>query len=868
MDQITMMIAAAGLLHDIGKFAERASVLNSENKDVLIQEYGYPHGGYTGQIIETFWRESATTPCSGMATEINLYNLASRHHKPRNTYETIISEADCLAASHERGRIDDKGKLDEIEGSSRKSQIPLHSILERIALEVKVNGNNSKSILLTKKDIQSRYRLRSLKFGQEDGDEWQFDDFFPVSYQSYYKEFVATDYKKLWEEFIRELFGNKEQICFVHPLKQYEELFHIIKKYTWCMPESTQAQCLPDVALFDHLKATAALAVCLYKYHAVSNTLTEEAIKNKRVKKYALFCGDLSGIQKFIYNISSKGAYRALKGRSFFVQLASEIIARFYLKKFSLPISNLLYASGGKFYILLPALDNIPKQIQEIDDQINLELFEKFGGSIFLRTGFSLFAGENLSLDNTGKTLCEIWDELTRTIITTERKRYVRLAQKDYQFFFNPYGAGGGIQTCDVCHEEIGESDINMHDDKKRCDVCRQMETLGERLRDANFIVVAQKDKPINQLQLSAEFLGNIVYIESEMPRTLSQDSIVFCLNNNHFLSFLEKTYGAGTIAPLMLGGNHRFSKEFEKIAEESQGIKRIGVLRMDVDNLGAIFSEGLRKYTFNDTSQMFTNIEQHKRFNFHSIGRITTLSFQLSFFFGSVVQNIIEKNGYWKERAVIVYAGGDDLFILGAWDVLPEIALEIRNRFRDFTCNNPAFTLSGGMVIVDGKFPIYKSAEMAGDAEEAGKKLKTKFINGEIREKDAFSFLDVPIHWEEFSEIACWKKNLADMIARDRKNRALINRLSLIASSYQESQKELKKKNLSFEELQARLSAERWRWRMVYSLARFCENKPHLKENIAGLQDFIFSPVKTVRRMGIELLHVLARWTELETRV
>ena len=65
--------------------------------------------------------------------------------------------------------------------------------------------------------------------------------------------------------------------------------------------------------------------------------------------------GDLSGIQKFLYNISSKKAAVSLKGRSYFLQqymnnVCLKIVEA--IKEAGAKDTEVIYNSGGKFYLL------------------------------------------------------------------------------------------------------------------------------------------------------------------------------------------------------------------------------------------------------------------------------------------------------------------------------------------------------------------------------------------------------------------------------------------------------------------------------------------------------------------------------------
>lgn len=69
-----------------------------------------------------------------------------------------------------------------------------------------------------------------------------------------------------------------------------------------------------------------------------------------------------------------------------------------------------------------------------------------------------------------------------------------------------------------------------------------------------------------------------------------------------------------------------------------------------------------------------------------------------------------------------IVYAGGDDLFIVGAWDDVAELAFDINACFREFSCYNPDVHLSAGVTLHKPKFPLYQIARISKRAEEAAK--------------------------------------------------------------------------------------------------------------------------------------------------
>jgi len=72
------------------------------------------------------------------------------------------------------------------------------------------------------------------------------------------------------------------------------------------------------------------------------------------------------------------------------------------------------------------------------------------------------------------------------------------------------------------------------------------------------------------------------------------------------------------------------------------------------------------------------------------------------------------------RRNVVIVYSGGDDMFIVGAWDEVLSAALDIRKAFTRYT--GGTLTLSAGFSLFDAKYPI---SQMAKETEELERRAK-----------------------------------------------------------------------------------------------------------------------------------------------
>ena len=67
-----------------------------------------------------------------------------------------------------------------------------------------------------------------------------------------------------------------------------------------------------------------------------------------------------------------------------------------------------------------------------------------------------------------------------------------------------------------------------------------------------------------------------------------------------------------------------------------------------------------------------------------------------------------------------IVYSGGDDIFLLGAWDDIVELAVDLRRAFLRFTGGKLRF--SAGLGFFKDKCPVAEMARRTGDLESRAK--------------------------------------------------------------------------------------------------------------------------------------------------
>lgn len=155
--------------------------------------------------------------------------------------------------------------------------------------------------------------------------------------------------------------------------------------------------------------------------------------------------------------------------------------------------------------------------------------------------------------------------------------------------------------------------------------------------------------------------------------------------------------------------------KTFEEFAKDAKGINRIAVLRADVDNLGRAFILGFKE-------QEDGEIVSNSKLNYETISRTTTLSRQLSMFFKYYINDILK-----NRNALVVYSGGDDMFIVGGWDDVIDLSNDLRQAFIKYTQGR--LTISAGIGVYPRSYPISRIAYEVGELESAAK-VKDEYKN------------------------------------------------------------------------------------------------------------------------------------------
>ena len=482
-------------------------------------------------------------------------------------------------------------------------------------------------------------------------------------------------------------------------------LLEVLEATLSYVPSSTSTGELADVSLYDHVKLTAAFASCLYQYYQEKEQENYKDIIWKNTKEvykedcFMLFSMDISGIQDFIYTISTRKALRTLRARSFYLEILMEHMIDCLLEELNLSRANLLYSGGGHCYMIFPGTVKAQQIVDDYLERLKKWFLEEYQTALYVAGGYAVCNSETLKNEPNGS-----YAELFRKVGTMISERKVKRYQAKDILYLNSRRADDYTRECKVCRK------IDKVDKEGVCSVCRKIEKLSNAVLYENFFLIL-KGEHRDALPLP----GGYALIAEK------KENIVKWMNQPEFKRVYAKNrrYTGKQLATKLWVGEYTQGQTFEELADSSEGIKRIGVLRADVDNLGQTFVSG------------FENAENNNRYV--TISRTATLSRQLSLFFKLHINQILNNPEYTMDgkkketgrNATIIYSGGDDVFLVGEWKDVIELAIDLKNKLKLYT--QDTLTLSGGIGIYDDSYPIRAIAEEAGEQENVSKRLPGK---------------------------------------------------------------------------------------------------------------------------------------------
>lgn len=239
---------------------------------------------------------------------------------------------------------------------------------------------------------------------------------------------------------------------------------------------------------------------------------------------------------------------------------------------------------------------------------------------------------------------------------------------------------------------------------------------------------------------IDEDFAAHMRFVNAELQKVQLKrpvSSAFFSSEYRELATTAEDTVSANSLQPRNEKGD---LYTFEEIARFSTGVKKIAALKLDVDNLGTLF--------------LYRKKDQYKK-----------LSQSLTVFFEKELSRIIRGNNMEK-YVYAVFSGGDDCFLIGSWDKILFLAIEIRTQFAIYIQKKKSegvdfpneLTFSAGIIIVTPSYPMVRLAE---EVEEALSQSKNR------PDKNSVTCFGKSISWTDFEKAKVVSGQLTDLIKR-----------------------------------------------------------------------------------------------------
>ena len=499
----------------------------------------------------------------------------------------------------------------------------------------------------------------------------------------------------------------------------------MLERTTSYIPVSGSGDEKVDISVYEHIKQSIAVGSSLYEYLTENDRIKdqeklyhspEEFYKEKSILLYSM---DFSGIQSFIYGQYGKEeVLKNLRSRSFYLEILMENVIDELLEKLELSVANLLYAGGGHAYFILANTQRTKTLLSDFDADIKAWMQDTFGIDLYIGSGYCECSCNDLQNKPDG-AYSNCFREVSGAVSQNKLRRYGASQIKA----LNKGKKTDGERECKICH-----SSYNLNENGV-CSLCDGFAKLSKDILNREiFTVVNDKEKGILPIYKNGYLSGgNIKRKDGEEYLNTNKKILIRAYSKNGVYK------GKDYVKTIYVGDYHN-ADTLENLVKDGVGIKRLGVLRGDIDNLGKAFVGGFEK-------------------NKQTLSKSAAFSRKLTQFFKYDINNIL-RNPVYKipfsdgegentdRKIAIIYSGGDDVFVVGAWKDIIEFGVDLYNNLKEYT--QGTLTVSAGLGIYMPKYPISYMAEKTGELEDYSKKLDGK---------NAITLFDKnnSYHWDEF---------------------------------------------------------------------------------------------------------------------
>jgi len=622
--------------------------------------------------------------CSAAEAQDRFYSILSESHDMAGVVgimkneQCFLNEAEICNIACEIVSPNELFKKADLGENENNNDAPLYSVFNRLNT---VEGEPLTESTLKYDDIKKAF-LRTSK-----------------------KDFEKINYNYKWNKLSSKLRALPKEKADI------EKYLRMMYDHCSDIPLSNEPSVKCDLSLYDFSRLCAAFASSLYQYSSVNSVC--EGIASE--KSMLLYSADFTGIQSFIYRISESDALKTLRAKSFFVEMAMENLIDEILDMSGLSRANLLYSGGGHCYLILPNTQNIIDDLNMLHKNVSVWAAESFGSSMSIVWDIQPCSADDF-MNKNGVSYSNIFTKLSSKLANKKLQKY----SPDVLMTLNSEITDKENRECRFCGK--ASSLVRADEDGRLCEWCSCFVNMSNIIMDEKMYFAVLKSKTAEDQTKLFSFSGEsyFAFMNAEnVDRQYRNNNIkrIYCKNHYGIMSKYNESRKIFVCS-------YQYDNQLNSLSESAMGIKRLGVLRMDVDNLGNTFVSGFR--TKNKNTGKYCSDK------YMSIARTAALSHILSVFFKQSLTEILQEKKY---KLVVIYSGGDDVFLVGAWNDVIAASQDIINELSLLSDNK--LTASGGVGIYDGSYPIaafaIETESLEKCAKDSGKNSITLFEDSTV---------------------------------------------------------------------------------------------------------------------------------------
>jgi len=496
----------------------------------------------------------------------------------------------------------------------------------------------------------------------------------------------------------------------------------------------------------DKIQITAIIGALSQRFESVEKTVSQRldnAFEKCRKGKSRLIKGDLSGIQDFIYNVNRAedvdgGAAKRLRGRSFYVSAACLAFSTELLNELGEPMCCRLSWSGGKFLLMVPESKKLDEKVWEWKKEVDDWLWAELWGDVFL----NLAVSEPRPVNELNDQYIQISQDLQNRLERGKLKKFEETLREEMPCDKSKHNTSYRERVFDTGYEQECHSCGRLPRMGNRakgkagwepnlCYICNKLENVAgyKGLPSRPYVVCSKQQGAENQsvqihktwaiLANSGDELVPAYLPQLYKPGEEDLKKRELC---DRACTLIESQRGKGRANC----NDERLPTRFHCLAAlvndkaKAKGNKKIAVMAGDMDHL-SVMMNSIPDMTLKQAVKLGEFI-----YHFFAVEMIELLK---------------------KYEMYLVYSGGDDFVVVGAWERVFKFADELSRRWEGLmpegTTQSERLTFSAGVQITNPQYPIYEGIDQA----------RGLLKNAKDEGRNRIDVMGVVMEWETYRE-------------------------------------------------------------------------------------------------------------------